>query len=102
MIELTNKTIKEYHESKKIYLSIANNSVDFHMVFHDIDKRVNGLINQVEKDNVDLKDIKKSIHAINDILRLQKDLITNRDFKVINSKNLIKKFDIYSKYRVND
>lgn len=102
LIELTNKTIKEYHESKKIYLSIANNSVDFHMVFHDIDKRVNGLINQVEKDNVDLKDIKKSIHAINDILRLQKDLITNRDFKVINSKNLIKKFDIYSKYRVKD
>lgn len=102
LLELTNRTINEYHESKKIYLSIANNSVDFHMVFHDIDKRVNGLINQVEQENVNISDVKKTVHAINDILRLQKDLITNRDFKLINSKDLLKKFEIYSKYRVKD
>ncbi|MBE6150050.1 MAG: sensor histidine kinase [Firmicutes bacterium] len=102
LLELTNRTINEYRESKKIYLSIANNSVDFHMVFHDIDKRVNGLINQVEQENVNLSDVKKTVHAINDILRLQKDLITNRDFKLIDSHNLLKKFEIYSKYRVKD
>ena len=54
LIQLTNKTINEYQESKKIYLSIANNSVDFHMVFHDVDKQVKGLINQVEQDNIPL------------------------------------------------
>lgn len=102
LLELTNRTINEYQESKKIYLSIANNSVDFHMVFHDIDKRVNGLINQVERENIDLVDIKKTIYAINDILRLQKDLITNRNFKLISTTELLKKFDVYSKYRIKD
>lgn len=102
LIALTNRTIIEYQESKKIYLSIANNSVDFHMVFHDVDKQVKGLINQVEQDNINLVDIKKTIYGINDILRLQKDLISNRDFKLINSSNLLKKFDIYSKYRIKD
>lgn len=102
LLELTNRTINEYQESKRIYLSIANNSVDFHMVFHDIDKRVKGLIHQVERENIDLVDIKKTIYAINDILRLQKDLITNRDFKLINTADLLKKFDVYSKYRIKD
>lgn len=102
LIELTNRTINEYQESKKIYLSIANNSVDFHMVFHDVDKQVKGLINQVEQDKINLIDIKKTIYGINDILKLQKDLISNRDFKLIKSIDLLKKFDIYSKYRVKD
>lgn len=102
LIALANRTMNEYQESKKLYLSIANNSVDFHMVFHDVDKQVKGLINQVEKDDVNLDDIKKTIYTINDILKLQKDLISNRNFKITSVADLLKKFNVYSKYRIKD
>ena len=102
LIALTNRAISEYQESKKIYLSIANNSVDFHMVFHDVDKRIKSLINQMERKNINVDDIRKNVYDINDILQLQKDLIYNRNFKLINISDLMKKFNLYSKYRIED
>lgn len=102
LIALTNRAISEYQESKKMYLSIANNSVDFHMVFHDVDKRIKSLINQMERKNINVDDIRKNVYDINDILQLQKDLISNRNFKLINISDLMKKFNVYSKYRIED
>lgn len=99
---LTNNLMKDYEHSRNLYLSIANNSVDFHMVFHDIDKQVKGLINLFGKGSIDIDQITKTIHNINDILNLQKDLISHRDFKINSSKKILEKFTTYAKYRKID
>ena len=72
------------------------------MVFHDVDKRIKSLINQMERKNINVDDIRKNVYDINDILQLQKDLISNRNFKLINISDLMKKFNLYSKYRIED
>lgn len=102
ILVLTNKLMKDYEDSRKLYLSIANNSIDFHMVFHDIDKQIKGLINLFNRDNTEIEQVKKSIHNINDILNLQKDLISQRDFKINYSEKILEKFSSYAKYRVID
>ena len=102
ILELTNKLMKDYEESRKLYLSIANNSFDFHMVFHDVDKQVKGLINILNSDSKNIEEISKSIRVINDILNLQKDLISQRDFKMNNIKKILEKFSAYAKYRLED
>ena len=99
---LTNKLMKDYEDSRKLYLSIANNSVDFHIVFHDIDKQIKGLINLFNNKNTEMEQVTKAIHNINDILNLQKDLISQRDFKTNNSEKILEKFSTYAKYRLLD
>lgn len=102
ILTLTNNLMKDYEESRKLYLSIANNSFDFHMVFHDVDKQIKGLINIINSDDKNIEEIIKSIKTINDILNLQKDLISNRDFKINATDRILEKFNAYAKYRLMD
>ncbi len=102
ILAMANKISKEYQESRKIYLSIASNSVDFNMVFHDVDKQIKNISTLLNFNSVNIDEIRKSIKNISDILNLQKDLITNRDFKEIYSIKLLSKFKEYAYYRIKD
>jgi len=102
ILELTNRLMRDYEDSRKLYLSIANNSVDFHMVFHDVDKQIKGLINIINSSDKNIDEIAKSIRIINDIINLQKDLISQRDFKINTTDKILEKFNAYAKYRLID
>lgn len=101
IMALINTASEQYNESKKILLSVANTSVDYHMVFHDVDKQIQLLIKLIDN-HASINDISKLAYDISDIISLQKDLITNRDFSKINFLNIYKKFKHYAKYRLQD
>lgn len=90
----------EIQESKSLYLSIASSSLEFNMLFHDIDKHIKNLLLLVKKDGTSIDDIKKGIVSISDLINAQSDLIRKRDFSVISSNVLKDKFINYSKYRL--
>ena len=93
------RLMKDYEESRKIYLTIANNSIDFHMAFHDIDKQIKGLMNLINNNSKNMNEIVKLIRNIDDIVNLQKDLISQRDFKLNSVDKILEKFNTYAKYR---
>lgn len=90
----------EIQESKSLYLSIASNSLEFNMLFHDIDKHIKTLLQLVKSDEASIDSLKKGIVSISDLLNAQSDLIKKRDFKIIVSRVLKDKFLNYAKYRL--
>lgn len=102
LLKLVNRISKEYQESRKTYLSIASNSVDFNMVFHDVDKQIKHVIHLLDSPDNNSENIKIAITNINDILTIYKDLITNRDFKQVSSEKIVSKFKSYAHYRLKD
>lgn len=92
----------EFQKSRKLYLSIASSSVEFNMIFHDIDKQVKSLLNMLKTKEISYEDLKNNIININDLLNAQSDLIRNRDFSKISSVKLIEKFKNYAHYRLVD
>lgn len=102
LLKLVNRISKEYQESRKIYLSIASNSVDFNTVFHDVDKQIKHVIYLLDSPDNNSENIKVAITNINDILTLYKDLIANRDFKQVSSEKIVSKFKSYAHYRLRD
>ena len=93
---------EEFQSSRKLYLSIASNSIEFNMMFHDIDKHIKNLLTLVRNRDINIKEIRKSVININDLLNAQSDLIRNRDFAKIKSTKLIDKFKNYAYYRLKD
>ena len=93
---------EEFQSSRKLYLSIASNSIEFNMMFHDIDKHIKNLLTLVRNRDINIKEIRKSVININDLLNAQSDLIRNRDFAKIKTTKLIDKFKNYAYYRLKD
>lgn len=99
---LVDKVSEHYNRSKHLLLSVVNTSVDFHMVFHDVEKQMRELIKLVNKDNVNISEVRKTIANINEVLKLQEDLIKSRNFKNNSIEDIINKFQQYAKYRLKD
>lgn len=102
VIKKINEIANEFQNSRKLYLSIASSSVEFNMIFHDIDKQVKMLLNMIKSEKYTFEELRSNIININDLLNAQSDLIRNRDFSKISSSKLIKKFENYAHYRLID
>ena len=102
VIKKINEIANEFQSSRKLYLSIASSSVEFNMIFHDIDKQVKMLLNMIKSEKYTFEELRSNIININDLLNAQSDLIRNRDFSKISSSKLIKKFENYAHYRLID